>query len=149
MTFKDFLQEATATANPEKAKAELERIAKELEKYFKEKYDEKDMSFLGDEFSRVRELEKGRIVMLECNFTLRDKNSKTHPGLKHNKGILYAGDVDEIKAFLKKAMKEAKKVIKDNGVEQNKDFFHPASKVKVEATGIKLEVDFWIGFNKV
>lgn len=149
MTFKDFLQEATATANPEKAKAELERIAKELEKYFKEKYDEKDMSFWGAKFSGVRELEKGRIVMLECNFTLRDRNFKTNPKLNQDKGILYAGDVDEIKAFLKKAMKEAKKVIKDNGVEQNKDFFHPASKVKVEATGIKLEVDFWIGFNKV
>ena len=149
MTFKEFLQEATATANPEKAKAELEKIAKELEKYFKAKYDEKDMSFMTDELSCVRELEKGRIVMLECNFTLRDKNWKTNPKLKQDKGILYAGDVDEINAFLKKAMKEAKKVIKDNGLEQNKDYFHPASKARAEATGIKLEVDFWIGFNKV
>ena len=148
MTFKEFLQEATATANPEKAKAELEKIAKELEKYFKAKYDEKDMSFLGNKLSRVIELEN-RLVMLECNFTLRDKNFKTNPKLKQDKGILYADDVDEINAFLKKAMKEAKKVIKDNGLEQNTDFFHPASKARAEATGIKLEVDFWIGFNKV
>ena len=48
MTFKEFLHEATATANPEKARAELEKIAKELGKYFKAKYDEKDMSFMGD-----------------------------------------------------------------------------------------------------
>ena len=157
MSFKDFLQEATA--NPEKAKTELDKIGKELVKWFKDNYGE-NLHLINDAGYSVTEYSKGKVVILELRASLLNQGY-TKPvmqKLKNGPAGLYAtgrnsvhntADLDGINKVLKKAMDDAKKVIKANGLKPNKDVMYPGSSAKAKTSGTEVELNFWIGFDKV
>ena len=155
MNFKYFLQEAIA--NPEKAKAELDKIGKDLVDWFKDNFGS-NLHLIKDNGYTVNEYGNGKIVILELEVRLlnqgytepvmqRHKNSPGRYSTGRN-SVHNTADLDEINSVLKKAMDDAKKVIKSNGLKQNKDYMSPASSAKAKAKGTKVEINFWIGFDK-
>lgn len=155
MNFKDFLQEASE--NPEKAKAELDKIGKDLVNWFKDNFGN-NFYLIKDNGYSLNEYSNGKIVILELQGRLLNQGY-TEPVMQRHKNlpgrystgrnsVHNTADLDEINSVLKKAMEDAKKVLKSNGLKQNKDFMSPASSAKAKAKGTKVEIDFWIGFDK-
>lgn len=155
MNFKDFLQEASA--NPEKAKSELDKIGKDLVNWFKDNFG-KNFHLIRDNGYSLNEYSNGKIVILELEGKLINQGY-TEPVMQRHKNlpgrystgrnsVHNTADLDEINSVLKKAMDDAKKVLKSNGLKQNKDFMSPASSARAKAKGTNVELNFWIGFDK-